>query len=173
MQRRTAIQKISLAIGGTVLLPAWAKAWDKESLQCGSIIISNSQEKQLAEIVEAIIPETDTPGAKDLNIHLFVTKMITDCYDKKSQKTFTNGFTSVDSTAQRQFSKPFIECDKKQKLVVLYTMVNSANLDEKNFIHLVKSLTIQGYLKSEYVMTNLLIYEFVPARYHGCVKVSK
>ncbi len=173
MQRRTAIQNIALTIGGTILLPSWANAWNKQSFQNSSFNISPLQENILAEIVETIIPKTDTPGAKELNIHQFTTKMVADCYDKKSQETFVKGFDLIDAAAKKDFSKPFVECDAKQKLAILNKMSNSENSDEKGFVRLIKNLTIQGYLNSEYVMTNLRIYEFAPARYHGCVPVKK
>ena len=173
MQRRSAIKNLALTIGGTIVLPSWANAWNKESFQNSPFYISPSQENLLAEIVETIIPKTDTPGAKELNIHQFTTKMVSDCYDKKSQETFTKGFDLVDVAAKKDFSKPFVECEAKQKLAILSKMSNSENNDEKSFVRLVKNLTIQGYLSSEYVMTNLRVYEFAPARYHGCVPVKK
>ena len=89
--------------------------------------ISASQENLLSEIVETIIPKTDTLGAKDLNVHQFTIKMVADCYDKKSQETFSKGFDLVDAAAKRGFSKTFIECDGKQKLEVLNKMSNSEN----------------------------------------------
>jgi hypothetical protein len=52
-------------------------------------------------------------------------------------------------------------------------MLSSSNNEDKDFVKLVKNITIQGYLNSEYVMTNLRIFEFVPGRYHGCVPVKK
>ncbi|CAH0996083.1 hypothetical protein EMA8858_02213 [Emticicia aquatica] len=173
MQRRSAIKTIALSIGSTIVLPSWANAWNKESISNSQFIISSSQETVLAEIVETIIPKTDTPGAKDLNIHQFTTKMVTDCYDKKSQDIFSKGIDLVDAAAKKDYSKTFIDCDAKQRLVILNKLSNSENNDEKGFIRLVKNLTIQGYLNSEYVMTNLRVYEFAPARYHGCVPVKK
>jgi hypothetical protein len=173
MQRRSAIKTIALSIGSTIVLPSWANAWNKESISNSQFIISSSQETVLAEIVETIIPKTDTPGAKDLNIHQFTTKMVTDCYDKKSQDIFSKGIDLVDAAAKKDYSKTFIDCDAKQRLAILNKLSNSENNDEKGFIRLVKNLTIQGYLNSEYVMTNLRVYEFAPARYHGCVPVKK
>ena len=173
MQRRSAIKNLALTIGGTIVLPSWANAWNKESFQNSPFNISPSQENLLAEIVETIVPKTDTPGAKELNIHQFTIKMVADCYDKKSQETFAKGFDLIDIAVKKDFSKSFVECDAKQKLAILNKMSNSENSDEKSFVRLVKNLTIQGYLSSEYVMTNLRIYEFAPARYHGCVPVKK
>lgn len=173
MQRRSAIRNIALTIGSAITLPAWANAWNNDSLATTQFILSANQETILADIVEAIIPKTDTPGAKDLNIHQFTTKMVADCYDKKAQDIFSKGINLVDETAKKAYTKSFTECDTKQKLEILNKMSNSENNDEKGFIRLVKNLTIQGYLSSEYVMTNLRNFEFAPARYHGCVPVKK
>jgi len=173
MQRRSAIKNLALTIGGTIVLPAWANAWSKESLQNNTFKISYTKEALLAEIVETIIPKTDTPGAKELGADKFILKMVADCYDKKSQDIFTKGLVSVDELSKKEYAKTFVEIDSKQKLDILKKMSTSQNSDDKGFIQLVKGLTIDGYLVSEYVMTNLRIFEMVPGRYHGCVPIKK
>ena len=173
MQRRSLVRNITLTIGASIILPSWANAWNKESFQNNYFKSSHLQENLLAEIVETIIPKTNTPGAKELNVQQFIPKMVMDCYDKKAQVTYRNGFELVDKSATNTFSKSFMECDGKQRLEILNKMSKSENEDEKSFIQLVKGLTIKGYLSSEYVMTNLRIYEYAPARYHGCVPVKK
>lgn len=173
MQRRSAIKNLALTIGGTIVLPAWANAWSKESLQNNTFKISYSQEALLAEIVETIIPKTDTPGAKELGADKFILKMVADCYDKKSQDIFAKGLVSVDELSKKEYAKTFVESDSKQKLDILKKMSTSQNSDDKGFIQLVKGLTIDGYLVSEYVMTNLRIFEMVPGRFHGCVPIKK
>lgn len=172
MQRRTALKTVALSIGSAIVLPSWANAWSTKSLQNQPFNLSFSQENLLAEIVETIIPKTDTPGAKDLEIHKFTMKMIADCYDKKAQEVFAKGLISVDEIAKKDYLKSFVECDGKQKLMILNSMKNSANSDDKSFIELVKNLTIRGYLNSEYVMTNLRKFQFLPGKYHGCVPVK-
>jgi hypothetical protein len=173
MQRRSAVKNIALTISASIVLPSWANAWNKDSFRKNQFNIVSSRENFLAEIVETIIPKTDTPGAKELNIQQFIPMMIADCYDKKSQEIYAKGFELVDNNAKNTYSKSFVECDSKQRLEVLNKMSKSENSDEKLFIQLVKGLTIKGYLSSEYVMTNLRIHEYAPARYHGCVPVKK
>ena len=172
MQRRSVVKNIALTIGASIILPSWANAWNKDSFGINYNVIS-LQENLLAEIVETIIPKTNTPGAKELNIQQFVPKMVMDCYDKNAQETYKKGFDFVDSNAKKSFSKSFMECDGKQRLEILNMMLKSENADEKNFIQLIKSLTIKGYLNSEYVMTNLRIFEFAPAHFYGCVPLKK
>lgn len=172
MQRRAALKTFALSIGSTLVLPSWANAWSNETLHQLTSIHSPSQEALLAEIVDTIIPKTDTPGAKDLTVDKFVTLMVADCYDSKAQDTFVKGILSVDAIAKKELLKSFAEADSKQKLAVLNKMASGDIETDKGFIRLVKNLTIQGYLNSEYVMTNLRIYEFIPGRYHGCVPVK-
>ena len=173
MQRRSAVKNIALTIGASIVLPSWANAWNKDSFQKISLKNSAFQENLLAEIVETIIPKTNTPGAKELNVQQFIPVMVKDCYDKKAQEVYAKGFDLVENNAKNSFSKSFTECDTKQRLEILNKMSKSENAEEKNFIKLVKGLTIQGYLNSEYVMTNLKVYEYAPARYNGCVPVKK
>ena len=172
MQRRSAVKNIALSLGASIILPSWANAWNKDSFRNNQYTVSPN-ENLLAEMVETIIPKTNTPGAKELSVHQFVALMVKDCYDKNTQAVYEKGFDLVDKNAKNAFSKSFLECDTKQRLEVLYKMSKSENSDEKNFVQLVKRLTIQGYLSSEYVMTNLKVYEYAPARYHGCVPVKK
>ena len=171
MQRRSAVKNIALSLGASIILPSWANAWNKDSFRNNQYTVSPN-ENLLAEMVETIIPKTNTPGAKELSVHQFVALMVKDCYDKNTQAVYEKGFDLVDKNAKNAFSKSFLECDTKQRLEVLDKMSKSENSDEKNFVQLVKRLTIQGYLSSEYVMTNLKVYEYAPARYHGCVPVK-
>ena len=172
MQRRSAVKNIALTIGASIVLPTWANAWNKGSFRKNPSTLASSQGNLLAEIVETIIPKTNTLGAKELNVQQFIPTMIADCYDKKAQEIYAKGFELVDNNAKNTHSKSFIECDTKQRLEVLNKMAKSDNSDEKSFIQLVQGLTIKGYLSSEYVMTNLRIYEYAPARYHGCVPIK-
>jgi Gluconate 2-dehydrogenase subunit 3 len=173
MQRRTALKSVALSIGSVITLPSWANAWNVQTFQNQQFNLNFSQESLLTEIVETIIPKTDTPGAKELVINKFVEKMVTDCYDKKAQDVLAKGLVSVENMAKKDYLQPFVECDGKQKLAILNSMLNSSNNEDKDFVKLVKNITIQGYLNSEYVMTNLRIFEFVPGRFHGCVPVKK
>ena len=172
MNRRQIVKGMAATMGGLLVLPAWASAWNTASLQGFQSKLSGLEEALLAEIVETIIPETDTPGAKKLEVHRFVEKIITDCYDQKSRTTFAKGLTRVASMATQSYSKPFLSCTPAQRLEVLTTMSKSADADEQNFIRLARSLTIRGYLSSEHVMTKLMGYEMAPGRYLGCVPVK-
>jgi len=159
------------AVGGLISLPAWASSWTSETVRPNRHF-SHGQNDLLADIAETIIPVTNSPGAKALNVHQFIQKMVTDCFDKSVQETFAKGLESVDELAQKSFSKSFSEGDATQRMALLTQMSQSAEPTQKDFYSMVKNLTIRGYMNSEYVMTNLIRFEFIPGRYHGCVPVS-
>ena len=164
-------------MAGLVSLPAWATGWSAETVRLNHSLLSADQFGLLADIAETIIPATDTatadgPGAKALNVQQFIQKVIVDCADKPSQEMFKKGIGMVDELSRKAFGKPFSEGDATQRMGVLIQMGKSDDPAQKGFYNLVKNLTIRGYMNSEYVMTNLTHFEFIPGRYHGCVPVN-
>ncbi|WP_185155503.1 gluconate 2-dehydrogenase subunit 3 family protein [Rudanella paleaurantiibacter] len=171
MQRRSALKHVALAVGGLMNLPAWASGWTPESIGTSSLL-SVTNDALLAEITETIIPETTTPGAKSLKVDQFVQRMIQDCYGEAAKNTLKQGLVLVDQVAQQAFSKPFVNGDPTQRLEVLTQMANSTDPTAKQFVNLVKGLTIQGFRNSEYYMVNQLKFNMAPGFYHGCVTLK-
>lgn len=157
MDRRSAIKQLFVLAGGMMIATSCSTD-GSASIALQHIKMSASDEALLAEIVEAIIPETDSPGAKTLKLHLFVMKMLDDCHGPEEQDQFLKGLKD----AKKLSGKPAAE-------VVAYLQQLGA---EDVFAKIAKQRTIQGYLNSEYVMKNKLIYELVPGRYNGAVKVN-
>jgi Gluconate 2-dehydrogenase subunit 3 len=172
MKRRVALRNMAAAVGGLVSLPAWADRWNAAAVRSGSSYLSPKENDLLADIAETIIPATDTPGAKELDIHRFIQKIVADCMDKKSQEKFTKGLGMVSGASQQKFAKDFAFCNVNQRATLLKEMESSTDETAKEFYSTVKGLTIEGYLTSEYVMTNLTHYQMAPGYYHGCVPVT-
>lgn len=172
MERRVALKSMAVAMGAMAGLPSWASGWSKSAVGKGRLLPAD-QSKNLTMIVETIIPKTDTPGAGELGVGDFVQKMVKDCYDAKAQASLASGVSNVDEQSIQRFGKSFADAGKDQRLQLLQEIEKSSDADHKAFFSMVKNLTIQGYMNSEYVMTNVTHYEMVPARYHGCVPVKK
>lgn len=160
-----------MAVSGLVTLPAWVNGWNISSLG-PSASLPAANETLLGEIVETIIPETDTPGAKSLNVHHFVHRMIQDCYGEEAQHILAKGLLTVDEIAKGAFNKTFPEGDAQQRTAVMAHIQVSEDAAVQQFIQLIKNLTMQGYLNSEYVLTHILDYNMAPGFYHGCVPVK-
>lgn len=165
MERRTAIKNLFIIGGGIAILKSCTPGKNKASIELKKLDVSADQEALLAEFVEVIIPETTTPGAKSLGLHLFVLKMVEDCHDEADQKKFMDGLASLE---QKSFMKA--SADERHKIM---DAMQSAPDSERGFFDIVKRRTLQGYMNSKYVMTELIPYELVPSRYNGYFPVKK
>ena len=175
MHRRIWIKQIVTLGGGILLLPACKSDEGATSVVLKNISVTRKQENYLAEIGEAIIPATNTPGAKALNLHQFVLKMIDDCYDQNDQNKFLKGFSQFNSYAEEIAKDSFFNLDQQQKLNVLRSVRDDKKASEelKFFVAQTRKWIIKGYDSSEYVLTKLAPYELVPGRFYGCQPVTK
>ena len=171
MERRTAMKGLALSLGSLVSLPAWASGWNSSTNSKTFLSIGN--EALLAELVETIIPTTETLGAKGLNVHKFIQTMLTDCFEKKAQDSFEKKLGEIDPLSMKTFEKPFADCDAPQRLIILQTLAKSEDKDTVGFYRTLRGLTVQGYTSSEYYMTRFTDYEMAPAHFYGCVPIKK
>jgi len=174
MERRFAIKQILILAGGLALLPSCLREAGKASIVLKNLDVDLDDEKLLGEIAETLIPKTNTPGAKELNLHLFVLKMVDDCEEEKDQQLFLKGLTAFKDFSKDKFSKPFADLQAAQRKKLLLAIEKDEQQSEelKGFYKIMKNRTVQGYLNSKYVMTNLNIYELVPGRYNGYFPVK-
>ena len=175
MQRRSAIRHLFIVAGGILVLPSCINNEGKPSIKLKNFDINTDQENLLAEISDIIIPKTDTPGAKELGVHLFVLKMLDDCYEKNKQQLFLEGLEQLENSVRHQYGQSFIRCTEAQKQEVLLNIEEKKDFPETTFefYQIMKQRTIQGYLNSKYVMTNLQVYEMIPSKkYNGYFPVT-
>lgn len=180
MNRRTVIKNLALVLGGAALLPSCLQDNGKASIVLKKINVSADQEKFLADVAETIIPKTSTPGAKDLSLHLFVLKMVDDCFSKNDQNAFMAGLDKLKAEAETRFGKSFGEASQAQREVLLSELDHKQAANQKaqgekkqpeaddrlTFYGITKGETIYGYTNSKYFMTKEIVYELVPGRYN-------
>ncbi|RKE49377.1 gluconate 2-dehydrogenase subunit 3 family protein [Sphingobacterium detergens] len=161
MNRRTAIKQFFIIAGGLTILSSCLNDGGA-SIVLNKLKLSAEDEQFLADLVDVLIPKTDTPGGKDLNLHLFVIKMVDDCESPENQEKFVSGFNKLRKQLNLANGK-----ETENKLANL-----SDKTDEKTFFEIFKSRAIQGYMNSEYVMKNKVIYKLIPGPYNGAVKIN-
>jgi len=187
MDRRTVIKKLALIIGGAALLPSCIKNSGGTYIPLKHITVTADQEKMIGDICETIIPKTNIPGAKDLNLHVFVLKMLDDCYNKKDQQAIMRGMDEFTVMVQKKYNQSFSDLDVKDREAVLNGIENSQKKaagaktparrfrPQKNlqvppldaFYWAMKQQTIFAYTTSQFFMTKQIVYELVPGRYHA------
>src|SRR5688572_14279381 len=108
-ERRTAIKNLIIIAGGIPILPSCSPGKEKASIQLNKLGVSADQEALLAEIAEAILPKTKTPGAKELGLHLFVLKMVDDCHDSEEQQKFITGLNEIEALSEKKSGTRFLK----------------------------------------------------------------
>jgi len=174
MNRRAAIKTALTIATGFAILPRHLRSASGPSVRLTELRISATEEALLAEVVETLIPATDTPGAKELKVHLFVLKMLDDCHGAVDQRAFEVGLRQLDGYAQGLMGKHFADGDTAERENVLTSLGRKEGVSPElwTFNRLMRSRAIEGYRESEYVMTHLLPHRMIPAPYDGYYAAS-
>jgi Gluconate 2-dehydrogenase subunit 3 len=162
MKRRTILKNLGVGVLASNALPTWAYNWN-----IGSFANTNFINSQLVEmLVDAIIPKTDTPGAKEIGAHLFVGRMLKDCHTESTQTKFNNAIDKLRLSSVKTFGKPIETINSTEVLTLL------KNSEDISTISLLKNLTVQAYTNSEYYLTKHKKYQMAPGYFHGCVDIQ-
>jgi Gluconate 2-dehydrogenase subunit 3 len=170
MQRRNLLKSVALGFGGLLTYPTWAENWNQNSFS-QNLNFSPENDALLAEIVGTILPETTTPGAKSLGVHKLIQKIVTDCQGQEAENKLINNLKKFEELSKVSQGGNFASLTNDKKLTFFKLLEKSEDADMKAFYSQMKRMTIDGYMKSEYVMTNITKYEYAPARWNACVPV--
>lgn len=182
MNRRSALKQAAIIAGGIAFIPSCSFDSERVSIALKNLKIKSRHEKLLAEIAETIIPATDIPGAKDLNVHEFVLVMVDDCLDKADQDIFVKGLDQFEDFTIQHYGKSFLKGTQAEREEMLKRIEEQEEPGEttafnpqeiKTFLGRTRQFTIQGYMSSQYVMTEVVPYQLVPGHFKGCVPVEQ
>lgn len=141
--------------------------------------------RQLIELlVEAIIPETDTPGAGSAGVSEFVIDKVNLFLTKNEATGFYIGLEEVDALGIKKFGKSFSVCSQEQREQVLNAMETrewergslpfriKRKLFGRSFIDILKTFTVEGYCISKSGCVDGLAYDPVPVHYVPCIDLK-
>ena len=183
MNRREAVSRVALLLGGTIVGAGYflegCKPADRKAGQLAEF--TPDEVAYLDEIAETILPATDTPGAKDAKVGAFMTVMVKDCYEERDQKEFRRGMEKINELSNKKFDKNFMLITPQQRHDLLVELDKEALEHLKNkkddeathYFRLMKELTLLGYFTSEPGATKALRYVETPGRYEGCIPYKK
>jgi hypothetical protein len=140
MNRREAVQYISLLVGGTVIGGNFFLQGCKSKTGV-SMTFSDGDVSLLDEIADTILPATRTPGAKAAKVGQFMTVMVNDCYEAADQKIFHDGLSKIDEASNKKNGKSFIESTPQQRHDLLLDLEKDASDYRKKMQTYYQSLT--------------------------------
>ena len=184
MNRRQAVQRVALLLGGSVLgaelfIQTGCKSETQEKV--AGQFFTTDEISFLDEVAETIIPKTNTPGAKEAQVGAFMDVMVRDCYTKDDQKIFKEGIDKIKKLSKERFNKKFIDLQLEQRTELLTAVDNEQKEYHKNkkddqpnhYFRMMRELTLLGFFTSEPGATKALRYVAIPGKYEACISYTK
>ena len=182
MKRRNALRLGLGLVGGAVLGFGGIKSY--QLYRRPDFRILEEHQELLSDLAETIIPATDSPGAKEAGVGVFILKMVRDCADRKTQNNFIAGFMELMERTRKSGPKSFGECSMPERTAILTHFEQQGQLYSgtagklhykllgDSFFTTLKRYTILGYCSSRLGATEGLRYDYIPGGYHGSVPLQ-
>jgi hypothetical protein len=179
MNRREAIIRMAVLLGGSFVGPRLLSAALDENTPVTDYGFTAAELALLDELGDTIIPETDTPGAKAVQIGAFIAMMVHDCHDATEQAGFKTGLAQLVADFQTRHGRDFITAPATIRTSYLNTIDSAHKKDRQSreplliAFRLIKDLTVLGYFTSEIGATEVIRHLETPAYYNGDVPYKK
>jgi len=169
MKRREALRNSAFLVGcglsaGTIASIATGCKQAGEVVEEVASFLGNDQLSLLGEVVETIIPTTDTPGAKAAGVHDFINESLHH-FTEEEQGLFTQLLSGLTEGG-------FMDKSVDEREQMLLGLNDLAEGDEKPFDTL-RGLVTHGYFTSEVGATQALAYDPIPTEWIPCMDLSE
>ena len=149
------------------------------------------QNATVVAMIDLILPETDTPGAKGARVNEFIDLILTDWAIPEERKAFLEGLAGIDKQSSELFGKNFVDASAQQQEAQLRAIddvwmanrqrpvrhgntVPEVDAQLKGpFWVVFKNITLHGYYTSQVAFQKELKMEIIPGAQHGCAPVGK
>ncbi len=175
MNRRSLLKNLTTLTGALLFLPSCLQNKTSLNLNFKNISLLPEEQDIIFELCQRIIPDTSTPGAKELKLPEFVLTIIDDCYSKKNQSQWMNGLKAFTANWNKKLNtiqnlslqNQIVSKEKYLHQLESEIMFNLKNLDDLHyFFKVLKEETVFAYKTSAYYLTKVNPYELVPGRYN-------
>ena len=201
MDRRKALKNMGLALGYTVATPTLISivqsCKNDAAITWTPDFLSPTEGSMLTQLVDIILPKTDTPSASEVQVHIFIDRFADQVMKKEQQDLFKMTMGKfLDKALQDSGKKEIADLGPEHLEPVLSAALKISKEDEANkfkvinaytesvkagetaslddevsrfaFANNLRGLTILAYKSSEYVGENVLSYLPVPGEYIAC-----
>ena len=170
MNRRDLLKKGVCGLAGVTLSSALIS-----SLQsCTSIekysplYFSKTEFSLLSNIVDFLIPKTETPGGLEMKVPQFIDIIISETYNEESKNNFSNKLkvliedfksNNIDLSDYKSMKSKFVN--------------DFNNKTHQEIYNQIRDLTVWSFKTSKEIALNVLNYNPIPGYQLGCVDIDK
>lgn len=178
MDRRKALMQMGMSMGYVIAAPIFMgivqSCQGNQKVVCAPEFLSPEQGAVLKNLVDAILPKTDTKSASEVNVHVFLDSFAKEVMEKKQQDQLKATLDQLTAKALKASGK-----SKASELVtedlapVMLAALQGEGKKELPYASKIRDLTIWGYKCTEYVGEEVLAYLPVPGEYVSCGDLNK
>ncbi|WP_460545989.1 gluconate 2-dehydrogenase subunit 3 family protein [Echinicola sediminis] len=176
MNRRDALARVALIMGGTVVgANLFLSGCSREAAKNIESLFSPDVIDLLGDVADTILPPTSSPGAKEAGVGEFIPVMVRDCYSQIDQQSMVEGIGKLENSAKSKYNRIFQDLTKAERTELLteidkesmYHQKNKGEEEPVHYFYLIKQITLLGYFTSELGATKALRYVAIPGEYIG------
>ena len=181
MKRREILKYTALSTGAALSAPLVSSLL----IGCNAEVASNTDDYALQffdnqqfalikDLIDTILPKTDSPSATEVGVHRIIDHMVGAVYNDEYKEEYRAGFALL--TNFFDSNGGFLEMDEEKKLSTLRGLGNSEDENlagTKNAFVALKQQTVAYYLTTEEIGTKFLNYLPVPGEYESCISVEE
>lgn len=149
--------------------------------------LTQAQRSAVTLLAEMIIPSTDTPGAIEAGVPVFIESIYSDWYKDQERAIFNQGLEALDKFCQAKDGKTFIAAAMATRISALqaqeresaafprpeHSLFGSYSGENSPFFLKIKELVVLGYYTSKVGATQELHYLPMPMKFDGNYPVTE
>lgn len=175
MDRREMLRYTALLTGGAVsgsFASAFLTGCSQPTSNSDLYFFESDQFDLLTQIVDTILPRTDSPSATDLDVHHTVDSMLGLVFDEDFKSMFVDQWTALESYLGSQNFEHQAQSSRVQVLSDLQFSSEEQLAVAKRGFRELKQQIIAYYLNTEEIGTKFLNYMPIPGSYDPCIPLE-
>ncbi len=190
MKRRQALKNTILSAGSFAATPTilslLQSCQNQPRLSWTPLFFTDGEARLISAIVDRWLPKTETPGALDVNVDVFLDTFFTKVFNEEGKKMIRTEIASFNDRSRREAGDDFIFLSQKEQedLMRKYESETAkfnpgiwgtavGDQEPVGFYRQLKSMTLWAYYSSEAVGKNILNYDPIPGEWKACIDVSE
>ena len=183
MERRKILKYVAYATGAAVaaplansLLVSCQSGTASSAVDAATSGLSFFKPKEFSviqEMVDIILPKTDSPSATDVGVHNMIDHMVGTAYRPEARKEYQEKFAAFFKYLGQKGYSDLGGAEKMDVLTSLDKATEEALKDARSGYVNLKQQTIAYYLTSEEIGTKFLNYLPVPGEYEPCISLEE
>lgn len=171
MDRRELIKLVTMATGAALAVPlsstlltACSKVENTKEEDYALNFFSEEEFSSLKNLLDFILPKTDSPSAVEVGVHMTIDNMVGLVYNPEERKKFRTQFDSLKAYGSSS--------DDLDKLKNVLTSGQEEDQEVKSAFLALKQQAVAYYLSTEEIGTKYLNYLPIPGKYEPCISLE-